>query len=156
MVSSRPSGSGSGYPRGGLHGQIVHAIGRQILTGKIRPGDLLPTETELMERMQVGRSSVREAERAGLRVRRYDRARAPDPSTDEQLESVSEEWLRERRLGELGFSQGQFSLESLDALTVFVCEVGGRIQAFASWVPYRGGEAAVPLQIGAERAGRIQ
>jgi len=89
------------------------------------------------------RSSVREAERAGLRVRRYDRARAPDPSTDEQLESVSEEWLRERRLGELGFSQGQFSLESLDALTVFVCEVGGRIQAFASWVPYRGGEAAV-------------
>jgi phosphatidylglycerol lysyltransferase len=89
------------------------------------------------------RSAVGEGERAGLHVRRYDRARAPDPAIDEQLESISEEWLRERRLGELGFSLGQFSLEALSAPTVFLCEAGGRIQAFASWVPYRDGEAAV-------------
>jgi phosphatidylglycerol lysyltransferase len=89
------------------------------------------------------RSLVRAAEKAGLRVRRYDRAHAPDPATDEQLESISEEWLRERRLGELGFSLGQFALESLGSLTVFVCEADGGIQAFASWLPYRAGEAAV-------------
>ena len=43
--------------------QIIGLIRAQCL----RPGDLLPTETELMERMQVGRSSVREALR-GLAV----------------------------------------------------------------------------------------
>lgn len=100
------------------------------------------------------RSMVRKAERAGLQVRRYDRGRAPDPATDEQLESVSEQWLRGRRLGELGFSLGQFSLESLDALTVFVCEAGGRIQAFSSWASYRGEEAAV-LDLLRRRPGAI-
>ena len=49
--------SGPGYPRGGLHGQIVHAIGRQILSGKIRPGDLLPAQPGL----PVSRTVLREA-----------------------------------------------------------------------------------------------
>ena len=31
-----------GYPRGGLHGQIVHDMGRQILSGEIQPGEVLP------------------------------------------------------------------------------------------------------------------
>jgi DNA-binding FadR family transcriptional regulator len=44
---STPRFSEPGYPRGGLHGQIVHAIGRQILNGVIRPGDLLPTQPGL-------------------------------------------------------------------------------------------------------------
>ena len=49
--------SGGGYPRGGLHGQIVHAIGRQILSGKIPPGELLPAPAGL----PVSRTVVREA-----------------------------------------------------------------------------------------------
>jgi len=56
MLSSSRS-SGPGYPRGGLHGQIVHAIGRQILSGKIRPGDLLPAQPGL----PVSRTVLREA-----------------------------------------------------------------------------------------------
>jgi DNA-binding FadR family transcriptional regulator len=55
MTSARHSGPG--YPRGGLHGQVVHAIGRQILSGKIRPGDLLPPQTGL----PVSRTVLREA-----------------------------------------------------------------------------------------------
>jgi DNA-binding FadR family transcriptional regulator len=49
--------SGLGYPRGGLHGQVVHEIGRQILTGKIRPGDVLPPQAGLT----VSRTVLREA-----------------------------------------------------------------------------------------------
>jgi len=35
-LSSSPD---HGYPRGGLHGQIVHDIGRRILSGEIEPGE---------------------------------------------------------------------------------------------------------------------
>ena len=66
MVSSRPSGSGSGYPRGGLHGQIVHAIGRQILTGKIRPGDLLPAQPGLPASRTVLREAIKVLTAKGL------------------------------------------------------------------------------------------
>jgi DNA-binding FadR family transcriptional regulator len=78
----RPIGSarssGHGYPRGGLHGQIVHAIGRQILSGKIRPGDLLPPQhglpasrTVLREAIKVlaAKGLVESRPRTGTRVR---------------------------------------------------------------------------------------
>ena len=49
--------SDPGYPRAGLHGQIVHAIGRQILSGKIPPGELLPAQLGL----PASRTALREA-----------------------------------------------------------------------------------------------
>jgi lysylphosphatidylglycerol synthetase-like protein (DUF2156 family) len=89
------------------------------------------------------RSMVHKVTRLGLAVRRYDRASAPDPAVDEQLEEVSEEWLAEKRLGEMGFSLGRFSLESLDRAIVFLCGEGERVIGFTSWRPYRGGRAAL-------------
>src|SRR5262245_12020976 len=70
--------SGHGYPRGGLHGQIVHAIGRQILSGKIRPGEVLPAQpafpasrTVLREAIKVlaAKGLVESRPRTGTRVR---------------------------------------------------------------------------------------
>jgi DNA-binding FadR family transcriptional regulator len=58
--------SGSGYPRGGLHGQIVHAIGRQILSGKIRPGDLLPAQPGLPASRTVLREAIKVLAAKGL------------------------------------------------------------------------------------------
>ena len=84
-----------------------------------------------------------EAQAAGLGVRRYDRAAGAEPLLDEQLEEVSEAWLKERRLGELRFSLGSFSLEELDGNPVFVCESGGRVEAFCSWLGYAAGRAVV-------------
>jgi len=84
-----------------------------------------------------------EARATGLSVRRYDRARSPEPLLDEQLEEVSEAWLKERRLGELRFSLGSFSLEELDGNPVFVCELAGRVEAFCSWLCYAAGRAVV-------------
>jgi DNA-binding FadR family transcriptional regulator len=46
-----------GYPRGGLHGQVVHALGRQILSGRVRPGDVLPLQLGV----PVSRTVLREA-----------------------------------------------------------------------------------------------
>jgi lysylphosphatidylglycerol synthetase-like protein (DUF2156 family)/membrane protein DedA with SNARE-associated domain len=89
------------------------------------------------------RSMVHKVTRMGLAVRRYERAKGPKPALDEQLEEISEAWLAEKRLGEMGFSLGRFSLETLDEAFVFLCMEGERVVAFTSWRPYRAGRAAV-------------
>ena len=90
------------------------------------------------------RSMVHKVKRMGLEVRRYDRAAAADAAIDEQLEEISEEWLAEKRLGEMSFTVSRFSLEALDGVFVFLCtDADGRVVAFTSWRPYAGGRAAV-------------
>jgi phosphatidylglycerol lysyltransferase len=89
------------------------------------------------------RSMVHKATRMGLTVQPYERAREAEPGTDGQLQEISDEWLSKKRLGEMGFSLGRFSLESLDDALVFVCRDGARVLAFASWRRYRGGRAAL-------------
>ena len=44
-----------------LHVQIADELRRQIGVGKLRPGDLLPSENELMTRYGVARGTVRQA-----------------------------------------------------------------------------------------------
>jgi len=47
--------------RSRLHEEIVTIIQKQIISGKIVPGDKLPTERELAENFNVNRATVREA-----------------------------------------------------------------------------------------------
>ncbi|HSD65197.1 MAG TPA: phosphatidylglycerol lysyltransferase domain-containing protein [Vicinamibacteria bacterium] len=89
------------------------------------------------------RSMVHKVTRMGLAVRRYDRAQKAEPAVDGQLEEISEEWLAEKRLGEMGFSLSRFSLEALDRAFVFLCLEGDRVIAFTTWRPYRNGRAAL-------------
>lgn len=89
------------------------------------------------------RALAHKVTRAGLTVRPYRRGLGADPGIDEQLEEISEEWLATKRLGEMGFTLGRFSLDALDDTRVFLCLAEGRVEAFCSWLPYRGGEAAV-------------
>ena len=89
------------------------------------------------------RSMVHKVTRMGLEVRRYDRDALPDAAVDEQLEAISEEWLAEKPLGEMGFTVSRFSLEALCGVFVFLCLQDERVVAFTSWRPYRGGRAAV-------------
>ena len=51
------------YPRRGLHGEVVHTIGLQIVGGSIQPGDPLPPEDELTSNLAVSRTVLREAVR---------------------------------------------------------------------------------------------
>jgi phosphatidylglycerol lysyltransferase len=89
------------------------------------------------------RAMVNKIAKTGMTVRRYSRATEADPAIDEQLETISEEWLREKRLGELGFTMGRFSLESISRTPVFVCLSGEKVEAFCSWLPYRNAQAVV-------------
>lgn len=52
-----------------LYEQIIEQIQNQIVEGKIRPGDRLPSERELAEQFGVSRTAVREAVKA-LREKR--------------------------------------------------------------------------------------
>lgn len=56
--------SSSGYAMRGLQARIIDGVGRQIVGGDYRPGDLLPKEAELALEYSVSRTSVRE----GMRV----------------------------------------------------------------------------------------
>ena len=58
-----PAPSGRGYRLRGAHGRLVQALGSRILSGKLRPGDPLPRESELIAQFQVSRTAIREATR---------------------------------------------------------------------------------------------
>lgn len=51
------------YPRRGLHGEVVHTIGLQIVGGTLKPGDPLPPEDQLIADLAVSRTVLREAVR---------------------------------------------------------------------------------------------
>jgi DNA-binding FadR family transcriptional regulator len=44
-----------------LHGHVVRELGRRIVTGELRPGDVLPREEALAVSMEVSRTALREA-----------------------------------------------------------------------------------------------
>jgi DNA-binding FadR family transcriptional regulator len=63
--------------------------------GRTRPGDLLPSERELMEQLGVGRPVIREAmqalEQTGLiEIRHGERARVAEPSVGRMVDQVSQ------------------------------------------------------------------
>jgi len=89
------------------------------------------------------RAMVNKIRKTGMDVKPYNRGEEPDRSVDEQLEEISQEWLAEKRIGELGFTLGRFSLEALSGVPVFIAILHERIEAFCSWLPYRAGTAVV-------------
>lgn len=44
-----------------LHGQVIHELGKLIVSGELAPGQGLPREELLAERMKVSRTALREA-----------------------------------------------------------------------------------------------
>ena len=66
-----------------------------IDSGATRPGDVLPSERQLMERLGVGRPAIREAmqalQRTGLiEIRHGERARVAEPSVGRMVDQVSQ------------------------------------------------------------------
>jgi len=89
------------------------------------------------------RATVNKAAKSGMVVRQYKRGETPDANIDEQLEAISEEWLTEKRLSEMGFTMGRFSLETLEKASVFISIIGNKVIAFCSWLPFRENRARV-------------
>ena len=91
------------------------------------------------------RNGVAKVERdaPGIAVREY-RPDERDAEIDEQLEDISAEWLRGKRIGEMGFNLGVFSVSDLaDKRTMIAATPDGTIWAFVTWLPYRRGRALV-------------
>ena len=66
-----------------------------IASGELRPGDILPSEREMMDSLGVGRPAIREAmqalERAGLiQIRHGERARVAEPSIGRMIDQMSD------------------------------------------------------------------
>lgn len=77
-----------------LFEEIVVRLEQAILDGRIKPGDQLPSERELMELYGVGRTSVREAlftlQRMGLvSINSGERARAMEPTAEALVSELS-------------------------------------------------------------------
>ena len=49
------------YPKTGIHGRIVHAIGREICSGALAPRAKLKRDVEMMEQFDASRTAIREA-----------------------------------------------------------------------------------------------
>ncbi len=49
-----------GYPGQARHARVVHTLGAAIVRGELGPGAAVPTEDELVSRLAVGRSALRE------------------------------------------------------------------------------------------------
>ena len=78
-----------------------------------------------------------------LEVAEY-RRHAPVSDIDDQLEEISRAWLAEKKGGEMGFNLGVFSVEDLaDKRTFIARRADGDVEAFVTWLPYRGGRAVV-------------
>jgi DNA-binding FadR family transcriptional regulator len=70
-----------GYPRAGLHGRIVHTIGRRIVSGEIPPGARLPLPAQVRASRGVVREAVKVLAAKGLvvsRPRTGTRVRPPE------------------------------------------------------------------------------
>ena len=66
-----------------------------------------------------------------------------DTAIDEELESISDSGLAEKRLGEMSFTVGCFSLDALAAAPVFIAVSAARVSYSCSWLPYAGGRGVL-------------
>ena len=60
-MSNAPAGNGTAYKTGSTAEIVLSRIRRMIETGELRPGDRLPAERELAERLKMSRGSLRAA-----------------------------------------------------------------------------------------------
>lgn len=90
-----PDGGEVPVRRRKLADEVEERLLALIRAQRLRPGDALPSERELMTRYRVGRPAIREAmqrlERMGLvEIRHGERARVARPSVGQAIEQVGE------------------------------------------------------------------
>jgi DNA-binding FadR family transcriptional regulator len=138
----------STYPRRGLHGEVVHTIGVQIVGGELRPGDPLPPEDELIADLAVSRTVVREAVRVlaakglvearpktGTRVRTREEWNILDPDVlSWRVEATSDngglyEEATEMRLGIEPLASRLAATRALDEETAAIADAFAGMEA---------------------------
>ena len=81
------------------------------------------------------RSSINRAERVGVRAMWTDWASLP-LAMRAQIEAISEEWIADKRLPELGFTLGGLTeLRDREVRLMLAVDADDRVQAVTSWLP---------------------
>ncbi len=101
-----------------IYKEIARRLEEQIFDGRLRPGDTLPSERELMEHYGVGRPAVREAfltlQKSGLiAVQNGERARVTRPSASNLVDELgsSARYLLSKSDGVQEFQQARMLFE---------------------------------------------
>lgn len=108
-----------------LSDDVQDRLLEMIESGELRPGDVLPSEREMMDSLGVGRPAIREAmqalEHAGLiQIRHGERARVAEPSIGRMIDQMTHSM---KHL----LSHSDASLENLkDARLTFELEMARR------------------------------
>ncbi|MBO6824691.1 MAG: FadR family transcriptional regulator [Sneathiella sp.] len=102
------------YPTTGIHGRVVHELGKDIVRGVFKPGERLPNETVFIERFHGSRTAIREAlrvlsakgllearQRAGTHVRLQQYWNLCDPDVLSWHDPTALEEKKVRNLSEL-------------------------------------------------------
>ncbi|MBE7637270.1 FCD domain-containing protein [Sneathiella sp. P13V-1] len=98
------------YPKTGIHGRVVHELGKDIVRGVFLPGQRLPNENVFIDRFHGSRTAIREAfrvlsakgllearQRAGthVRLRHFWNLCDPDVLSWHDAVSISEAEIRQ-------------------------------------------------------------
>jgi len=80
-----------------LHAQVIHELGRLIVSGELKPGDSLPREEALAQRMVISRTALREAmkvlaSKGLIETRQKTGTRVRDPRYWNQLDADILAW----------------------------------------------------------------
>lgn len=91
-------------------------------------------------KFQELRTARSRAAREGVSLRRLAPGEPLDPALARELREVSDGWLARKKGGEMAFDMGAFSEEEIEERgAVLAVRENGRVEAFATWLPYAGG-----------------
>ena len=101
----------------------------------------LPTLSLAGRKFQELRTARSRAAREGVTLRRLAPGEALDPALARELREVSDGWLARKKGGEMAFDMGAYSEEEIEERgAVLAVRENGRVEAFATWLPYAGGK----------------
>ena len=86
------------------------------------------------------RTARSRAAREGLSIRWLPAGEVLDEALARELREISDGWLARKKGGEMAFDMGAFSEEEvMERGAVLAVRPDGRVEAFATWLPYLGG-----------------
>jgi phosphatidylglycerol lysyltransferase len=92
------------------------------------------------KRFQDLRTARSRATREGVGLRWLAPGEALDPALAAELRAVSDGWLARKKGGEMAFDMGAYSDPEIEERgAVLAIRENGRVEAFATWLPYLGG-----------------
>lgn len=128
------------YSVGAVYGEVFHGLGWRSL--EVAQETVLHPQSwsTTGKKWQDIRSSINRADRAGMQTV-WSSYGALSVSVARQITEISEEWVADRELPEMGFTLGGLAeLKDADVRLLIAVDAEGAVHAVTSWLPvYRDG-----------------